>query len=193
MDSSHTLSQTLAWQNRRWISPTHEFQCQFDDGFLPHTFLNTAMTKLAMDSFYAEAHFKIDYGFLYKIGDGFPVHTNSNVKMDDGFLHTLSQTLEWQNRRWISPTHEFQCKFDDGFLPHTFLNTAMTKSAMDSFYSEAHFKIDYGFLPHTFVNSSMTTSAMDSSYTRIHCKIDDGFPAHTFTNTSITKSAMDSP
>ena len=63
------------------------------------------MTKLAMDSFYAEAHFKIDYGFLYKIGDGFPVHTNSNVKMDEGVR------------------------------PHTFTNIGMTKSAMDFFYT----------------------------------------------------------
>jgi hypothetical protein len=89
----------------------------------------------------------------------------------------------------MSLTHEFECKFDEGFLAHMFLNTAMTKSAMDSFYSEAHFKIDYGFLPHTFLNSSMTTSAMESSYTRNHYKIDEDVQK----NTSNTKSAMNFP
>ena len=41
--------------------------------------------------------------FHHKIGDGVRVHTNSNVKMDDGFL------------------------------PHTFTHTGMTKLAMDVF------------------------------------------------------------
>ena len=73
----------------------------------------------------------------------------------------------------MSLTLEFECNFDDGFLAHMFLNTAMTKWAMDSLYSEAHFKIDYEFLPQTFLNSSMTTSAMESSYRRNHYKIDE--------------------
>ena len=107
MDSPHRRSEQNKSNTRsamdapytrmRWIPCTHESQCEIGDGF-----------PLRI------AHVRRDTPWYCDT----QCYIFSTVKLTMDALDTRSEKLPLQNRRWMSPTRESQCKIGNGFPLH---------------------------------------------------------------------------
>ena len=82
--------------------------------------MDSPYTRIPMSNWRWISPTHVHKHFNDKIGDGFLLHTNPIVKLTMDSPHTLSQTLQWQNRRWIL----LECVTDSSYV----LTHALTDS-----------------------------------------------------------------